>query len=91
MLNHLGSSGDGDKLCHGDFHPGNVLLTEKGAVVIDWMTASICNPWADMARTDLFAKPLAQKARENEIETDGPSVHQSLSSSVLEAIYEFDP
>lgn len=54
VLNHLGSIADGDKVCHGDFHPGNVLLTEKGAVVIDWMTASIGNPWADVARTSMI-------------------------------------
>lgn len=45
---------DGEKVCHGDFHPGNVLLTEKGAVVIDWMTANSGNPWADVARTSML-------------------------------------
>ena len=90
VLKYLGSLGDGDKLCHGDFHPGNVLLTEKGAVVIDWMTASIGNPWADVARTS-FAFNDWRKKRGKTSEADGPSVHQSLSSRVFEAIYEFDP
>ncbi|WP_157276816.1 phosphotransferase family protein [Paenibacillus sp. Soil766] len=41
----------GDHLCHGDFHPGNVLLSQRGPVVIDWMTA-VCGPaQADAART----------------------------------------
>ncbi len=30
---------DGQRLCHGDYHPGNVILTEAGPIVIDWMTA----------------------------------------------------
>jgi len=54
LLNHLASLSDGEKVCHGDFHPGNVLLTERGAVVIDWMTASSGNPWADVARTSML-------------------------------------
>ena len=54
VLNYLASLEDGDKVCHGDFHPGNVLLTEKGAVVIDWMTANSGNPWADVARTSML-------------------------------------
>ncbi len=44
----------GDRLCHGDFHPDNVIMTAKGPVVIDWMTANRGNPWADVARTHLL-------------------------------------
>lgn len=45
---------DNQTLCHGDFHPGNVILTRKGPVVIDWMTACSGSPWADAARTNLL-------------------------------------
>lgn len=45
---------DGQKLCHGDFHPGNILLTKRGPMVIDWMTACAGSPWADIARTHLL-------------------------------------
>jgi len=45
---------DGDALCHGDFHPGNVLLKEdQTLVVIDWFSAVRGNPLADVARTAL--------------------------------------
>jgi uncharacterized protein (TIGR02172 family) len=54
VLNHLATLSDGEKVCHGDFHPGNVLLTPEGAVVIDWMTARAGNPWADAARTSML-------------------------------------
>ncbi len=45
---------DGDRLCHGDFHPDNVIMTPKGPRIIDWMTANHGNPWADVARTHLL-------------------------------------
>jgi aminoglycoside phosphotransferase (APT) family kinase protein len=44
----------GDRLCHGDFHPDNVVLTVKGPVILDWMTANHGNPWADVARSHLL-------------------------------------
>jgi aminoglycoside phosphotransferase (APT) family kinase protein len=47
---------DGAALCHFDFHPGQVLLTAKGPIVIDWMTACQGNPLADVARTALIFK-----------------------------------
>ena len=43
-----------EKLCHGDFHPGNVMLADRGPVVIDWIDASRGNPTADIARTSLL-------------------------------------
>jgi aminoglycoside phosphotransferase (APT) family kinase protein len=45
---------DGQNLCHGDYHPGNVFLTNHGPVIIDWMTACSGSPWADVARTSLL-------------------------------------
>jgi uncharacterized protein (TIGR02172 family) len=45
---------DRPNICHGDYHPENVLITKKGPVVIDWMTACSGSPWADVARTNLI-------------------------------------
>jgi aminoglycoside phosphotransferase (APT) family kinase protein len=42
---------DGTALCHGDFHPANVLLTPRGPVVIDWGAASRGDPLGDVACT----------------------------------------
>src|SRR5262249_43067358 len=42
---------DGTALCHGDFHPGNVLVTPRGPVVIDWGSASRGDPLGDVAWT----------------------------------------
>ena len=44
----------GNRLCHGDFHPGNVILSGDGPVVIDWIDASRGNPVADVARSSIL-------------------------------------
>ena len=51
VLERLDALPSGGAICHGDMHPGNVLLTPRGAVVIDWPTASCGNPAGDIART----------------------------------------
>ena len=44
----------GDRLCHGDFHLGNILGSWESPVVIDWGDASAGDPLADVARTELL-------------------------------------
>ena len=51
------------RLCHGDFHRGNVSLSGRGPVIIDWIDASIGYPGADVGRTLLLL--------EGEIATSG--------------------
>jgi len=41
-------------LCHGDFHPGNILMSSRGAIVVDWNDATQGNPDADVMRTMLL-------------------------------------
>lgn len=54
VLERLGSLPKGDSLCHGDFHPLNILMGPRGPVVIDWDCPARGNPWADVARTLLI-------------------------------------
>ena len=53
MTNELATMPDGDRLLHGDFHPGNVLLSDGTPVVIDWPNVTRGHPDADVARTVL--------------------------------------
>lgn len=41
-------------VCHGDLHPGNVLLGPAGATVIDWANATRGDPAADLAQTRML-------------------------------------
>jgi Ser/Thr protein kinase RdoA (MazF antagonist) len=41
-------------VCHGDFHPDNIMLTDRGPVIIDWMNARSGEAVADVARTLLL-------------------------------------
>jgi aminoglycoside phosphotransferase (APT) family kinase protein len=45
---------DGDAICHGDFHPANILLTRTGPVIIDWSTGSRGYPLGDVALTSVL-------------------------------------
>lgn len=56
VLNQLDQLPEDCKLCHGDFHPGNVIAEGGRAVILDWMTATQGNPAADVARTLLLLK-----------------------------------
>lgn len=70
---------DGDRLCHTDLHPGNIMMTSAGLRIIDWCDAMCAPVWADVARTvmlfhrdsvsDVFAadelKEACRFAREN--------------------------
>ncbi len=56
----LNSLPEGDRLCHGDFHPANVLIDGNTENIIDWIDASRGNPLADVARTSVLALGVAE-------------------------------
>ncbi|MDR0477080.1 MAG: aminoglycoside phosphotransferase family protein [Desulfobulbaceae bacterium] len=43
-------------LCHGDFHPLNVLFNDEGHWIIDWTDAGAGNPLLDVCRVYLLAR-----------------------------------
>ncbi|HVF98907.1 MAG TPA: aminoglycoside phosphotransferase family protein [Chloroflexia bacterium] len=54
VLSVLPGLPDDDLTCHGDLHPGNVLMSSRGPIAIDWENASLGSPLADVARTALL-------------------------------------
>ncbi|WP_421724456.1 phosphotransferase family protein [Bauldia sp.] len=63
-LRHLAARPDGDRLCHGDFHPENVLGDVTRPTIIDWPDACRGDPAADVCRSylllTLHAEPIAE-------------------------------
>jgi aminoglycoside phosphotransferase (APT) family kinase protein len=41
------------RLCHGDLHPSNVIVSQDGPVIVDWFDASRGDRVADVARSSL--------------------------------------
>jgi Ser/Thr protein kinase RdoA (MazF antagonist) len=42
---------EGDALCHGDFHPGNILISNGNTIVLDFMNICQGDLLYDVART----------------------------------------
>lgn len=63
---------DGDTLCHGDFHPDNILISNGQAIVIDFMNVCHGDYLYDVARTVFLVQytpvPAAAEARETLLE-----------------------
>jgi aminoglycoside phosphotransferase (APT) family kinase protein len=55
-LRRLSELPDGQSLCHGDFHPGNVRLSARGPIAVDWIAASCGDPAGDIARTTFLLR-----------------------------------
>ena len=45
------------RLCHGDLHPSNVIVSKDGPVIVDWFDASRGDRVADVARSSLTLLP----------------------------------
>ncbi|WP_245433164.1 phosphotransferase [Rhizobium anhuiense] len=54
LLYQLESLPDGDRVCHGDFHPWNIHGSGQEAMIVDWLDACCGNPLADVCRTYLL-------------------------------------
>jgi aminoglycoside phosphotransferase (APT) family kinase protein len=64
LLNGLRDMPDGDRLCHGDFHPMNVLGDASQPIVIDWPNACGGDPAGDVCRSYLILKLHADEVAE---------------------------
>ena len=51
LLRQLDALPEGDRLCHGDFHPWNIHGAADGVKILDWQDASCGHPAADVCRS----------------------------------------
>jgi uncharacterized protein (TIGR02172 family) len=59
ILKTLESLPKGSSVCHGDYHPGNIIKSGNRCVILDWMTATAGQPAYDVARTIYLLKDAA--------------------------------
>lgn len=53
VLKYLDTLPAGNRLCHNDLHPDNIVQTKAGFVVIDWTCTRVGDPLADLANSML--------------------------------------
>jgi len=76
----------GAALLHGDLHPGNVLMSGDGPMVIDWFDAAIGHPIADVARSSFLLRRPAGGCVPDHL-TGAPSgVLESVREAYLDAV-----
>lgn len=68
LLERLASLPPGDRICHGDFHPGNIMGSITNPLVVDWLDACSGHPTADICRTYLLLNPQFPDLAEGYIE-----------------------
>lgn len=85
-LQELARQPSGDRLCHGDFHPGNIMLSNRGPVIIDWLDATRGCPAADLARSSLlFLSYIATNPLSAALRQAIERFHQTYLDAYLEA------
>lgn len=52
----------GDALCHGDFHPANIVLADHGPIILDWFDAARGDATADFVRSSLLMRPPSDRS-----------------------------
>jgi aminoglycoside phosphotransferase (APT) family kinase protein len=86
LLAELASLPDGDRLCHGDFHPWNILGPLARPSVIDWIAASRGSPAADVCRSYVLIKPTSPEMATAYVDT-----YAQISGESLEQIFRWLP
>jgi Phosphotransferase enzyme family len=89
LLKRLPDTADGGTLCHGDFHPKNIVMGPHGLVVVDWFDACRGNPCGDIARASLLLSPrLRRGTRPTHLPGASPRVLDELHDNYMTTVRE---
>ncbi len=65
LLTGLAQMPEGDRLCHGDFHPWNIMGPPGATMIVDWPDCMSGSPAADVCRTFvLLVAPVPELAHD---------------------------
>lgn len=81
VLSRLQELGTGTNLCHGDFHPENILLRENKVTVLDWTVASSGDALSDLAQTVIILRGYLETLRSRP--TEAGALHQFIERYLL--------
>jgi hypothetical protein len=77
----------GTSLCHGDFHPANLLRSDGGWVIVDWFDAAIGIATADLARSSLLMPSgVGVRSAGRHLEDATPGLLDSLNAAYLDEL-----
>jgi aminoglycoside phosphotransferase (APT) family kinase protein len=74
VLARLKELAQGTSLCHGDFHPENIILAGNKATVLDWTVANLGDVTGDVARTGVILSGYLETMRARQAEAT--AIHQ---------------
>ncbi len=73
-------------LCHGDLHPGNVILARRGPVLVDWFDVCRGDPLFDVARTALLLRAIDHRRPPAHLGGTDPIVVDVMRGAYLAAV-----
>jgi hypothetical protein len=86
LLDRLADLPEGDRLCHGDFHPLNILGPIGQELLVDWLDARCGDPAADVCRSYVLMRPYNTELTSGYVEA-----YANVSSEVRGAIRDWLP
>lgn len=86
LLERLAAMADGERLCHGDFHPLNILGPMGREVLVDWLDATRGDPAADVCRSFVLMRHWAPEVAAAYVEA-----YAGVGGETRERVYRWLP
>lgn len=91
VLDILNDLPDGNRLCHNDFYPNNIIVSPRGPVIIDWAIGTKGNPDADFTRTWLISKMWLERLKESKTSQHSILMWQKFWEAYFNQYKEINP